>query len=184
MSFWNKLEKPSDDAAPAPVAPAEPARPAPVAATPPAPPAAPAARPEPAPAAPVARAAPVAPGDTKLGRGVKLEGKLSFSGTVRIEATFEGSIVTDGVLVVGDGAKVKAEITAGTVVVEGEVNGDVVASAAVEVKASGRLRGDVETPTFAIERGALFEGSSRRPGGTASSDRRAGKAAAAPAQHH
>ena len=87
-------------------------------------------------------------------------------------------------LVVGDGAKVNAEITAGTVVVEGEVNGDVVASAAVEVKASGRPRGAVETPTFANERGALFEGTSRRPGGTASSDRRAGKAAAAPAQHH
>jgi cytoskeletal protein CcmA (bactofilin family) len=88
------------------------------------------------------------------------------------------------VLVVGDGAKVNAEISAGTVVVEGEVTGDIVASAAVEVKPTGRLRGDVVSPSFAIERGALFEGASRRPGGTASSDRRAGKAAAAPAQHH
>jgi cytoskeletal protein CcmA (bactofilin family) len=127
---------------------------------------------------------PTAPGGTKLGRGVKLEGKLSFSGTVRIDATFEGSIVTDGVLIVGDTAKVDAEITAGTVVVEGEVNGDVVASAGVELRPSARLRGDVETPALSIERGAVFEGASRRPGGTASADRRAGKAAAAPAQHH
>jgi cytoskeletal protein CcmA (bactofilin family) len=112
---------------------------------------------------------------------VRLEGKLTFSGTVRVDATFQGSIITDGVLVVGDGAKVEAEISCGTVVIEGEVIGNVVASSAVELHASGRLRGDVETPAFAIDRGGVFEGSSRRPGGTASADRRAGKHAAAPA---
>ncbi len=119
--------------------------------------------------------------DLRLGRGVRLEGKLTFSGTVRVDATFQGSIVTDGVLVVGEDAKVDAEIACGTVIVEGEVNGNVVASAAVELRRTAVLRGDVETPSLAVERGARFDGASRRPGGTASSDRRAGKAAAAPA---
>ncbi len=186
MSFWNnKLENPSSDA---PAVPAEPTRPAPAAALPMAPPSpAATARPEPLPAAPApapARSSSVpsaAPGDLRLGRGVRLEGKLTFSGTVRIDATFQGSIVTDGVLVVGEAAKVDADISCGTVIIEGEVNGNVIASAAVELKPTARVRGDVEAPTFAIERGAVFEGSSRRPGGTASSDRRAGKAAAAPA---
>jgi cytoskeletal protein CcmA (bactofilin family) len=188
MSFWNKIEQPFSDA---PAPPAEPQRPAPAAAAPPAPAAAerPAATQAPAPAAPAPAPAPApassasvgGPGDLRLGRGVRLEGKLTFSGTVRIDATFQGSIVTDGVLVVGEAAKVEAEIACGTVVVEGEVIGDVVASQAVELRASGRLRGDVETPAFAIDRGAVFEGASRRPGGTASSDRRAGKHAAAPA---
>jgi cytoskeletal protein CcmA (bactofilin family) len=135
------------------------------------------------------RAAPVAPPpraepspvstDLRLGRGVRLEGTLKFSGTVRVDATFKGSIVTDGVLVVGEGAKVDAQITCGTVTIEGEVNGDVVASSSVELRPTARLHGDVETPTLSIERGALFEGSSRRPAGASSG--RAGKAAAAPA---
>ena len=116
------------------------------------------------------------------GRGVKLEGKLTFSGTVRVDATFQGEIVTDGVLVVGEGAKVDAEIACGTVVVEGDVKGNIIASQGVELHASGRLHGDVESPSFAIDRGAIFEGSSRRPGGGSSSDRRAGKHAAS--QHH
>lgn len=189
MSFW-KIDKPFPDA---PATPAEPQRPTQGgAATAPSPGASPvpaSAAPAPAPAAPPpaavaqppAAAPAAAPADLRLGRGVRLEGKLTFSGTVRIDATFQGSIVTDGVLVVGEGAKVDAEISCGTIVVEGEVQGNVVASQAVELRPSGRLRGDVEAPEFAIDRGALFEGSSRRPRGTSSSDRRAGKHAASPA---
>jgi cytoskeletal protein CcmA (bactofilin family) len=189
MSFWNKIDKPFSDA---PATPGEPLRPAPAAAAPPPatvaavqPPAAPPAPvPAPAPAAvapapaPASSAPAPAPSDLRLGRGVRLEGKLSFSGTVRIDATFEGEIVTDGVLVVGEAAKVDAEIACGTVIVEGEINGNVIASQAVELHATARLRGDVETPAFAIERGAIFEGASKRPGGSSSSDRRAGKHAA------
>lgn len=178
MSFWNKIEKPATEAptaAPQPPraepVPAAPPSPAPVAAAPVREPVAP---PPPAPAAgPLPNAS-----DLRLGRGVKLEGKLTFSGTVRVDASFQGSIVTDGVLVVGEGGKVQADITCGTVIVEGEVTGNVVASAAVELRPTARMRGDVETPSLAVERGAFFEGSSRRPGGI-----RAGKAAAAPATH-
>jgi cytoskeletal protein CcmA (bactofilin family) len=195
MSFWNKIEKPFSDA---PASPGEPhpaataaapwpPAPAPAAVEPPVPAPAPVAS-APAPASPAPAPGPVSaaanvggPGDLRLGRGVRLEGKLTFSGTVRIDATFQGSIITDGVLVVGEGAKVEAEIACGTVIVEGEVIGDVVASQSVELHASGRLRGDVEAPAFAIDRGGVFEGASRRPGGGASSDRRAGKHAASPA---
>jgi cytoskeletal protein CcmA (bactofilin family) len=171
MSFWNKIENPGSDAAPRPAEPkAEPKvepKAEPAAARPPEPP---------------ARAEPVAPRPEqglRLGRGVRLEGKLTFSGTVRIDATFQGSIVTDGVLVVGDQAKVDADISCGTVVVEGEVNGNVTAKEAVELRRTSRLRGDVEAPALTVERGAIFEGASRRPAGSASP--RAGKAAAAPA---
>lgn len=181
MSFWNKTDKPTT-ADPTAAGPA-PARVEPTPAAPPAPPPPAAAAAERAPAPPVPRPDPLpaAAGDLRLGRGVRLEGKLTFSGTVRIDATFQGSIVTDGVLVVGEQAKVDAKISCGSVVIEGEVNGDVTASSAVELRRTARVRGDVESPSLAVERGAMFEGTSSRPGGTASSDRRPGKAAAAPA---
>jgi cytoskeletal protein CcmA (bactofilin family) len=179
MSFWNKLEKPAD-------APSQPAAPAPGAAVPP--PAAAVPPPAAQPAIPRAEAAvpaaardatPARPEALRLGRGVRLEGKLTFSGTVRVDATFQGSIVTDGVLIVGDAAKVDADITCGTVVVEGEVNGNVTARESVELRRAATVRGDVETPSLTVERGAVFEGASRRPGARASAT--PGKAAAAPA---
>jgi cytoskeletal protein CcmA (bactofilin family) len=176
MSFWNKIEKPATDAVTPPAAPvaAPPAASVASAPVPPAPPAPPpAARAEP----PAREAAPPARGDLRLGRGVRLEGKLTFSGTVRIDATFQGSIVTDGVLVVGDAAKVDADITCGTVLIEGEVNGNVTAKELVELRRSATVRGDVQSPALAIERGAIFQGASRRTAASASP----GKAAAAPA---
>jgi cytoskeletal protein CcmA (bactofilin family) len=108
--------------------------------------------------------APAVPGaatDLLLGRGVRFEGKLTFAGTVRIDASFVGTIVTNDVLVVGEAARIDANITCGTIVVHGEVNGNIQAKAGVEILGSAKVRGDVETPSLVVERGGFFEGASR-----------------------
>jgi cytoskeletal protein CcmA (bactofilin family) len=103
--------------------------------------------------------------DLLLGAGAEFDGKLTFRGTVRIDALFKGSIVTNDVLVVGEHARIDAEITCGTVLVDGEVNGDIHAKTAVEVRRSGKIRGNVDTPSIVIEKGALLQGSVRMSGG-------------------
>ncbi len=100
-------------------------------------------------------------GDLLLGHGAEFEGKLTFAGTVRIDSRFKGSIVTNDVLIVGEHARIDAEITCGTVIVAGEVTGNVKAKTAVELHRSGKLRGNVEAPAISIEKGALFQGESR-----------------------
>ncbi len=97
--------------------------------------------------------------DLLLGPGAEFDGKLTFRGTLRIDAKFTGSIVTDDVLIVGEHARMNAEITCGTIVVHGEVNGNVRASAGVELRHTARLRGDVVSPGIVVERGALLQGS-------------------------
>ena len=108
-----------------------------------------------------------APSDLLLGRGARFEGKLTFEGTVRIDATFIGSIITNDVLVVGEAARMDATITCGTIVVHGEVNGNIQAKTAVEIRHSGKVRGDLETPALVIEKGALFQGGCRMEHGAA-----------------
>ncbi len=93
-----------------------------------------------------------------LGRGSEFEGKLTFEGTVRIDGKFTGTIVTGDVLVVGEGAKVSAEISCGTIIVHGEVNGNIRAKSAVELHHPAKMRGNVETPSLVVEKGVLFEG--------------------------
>ena len=93
-----------------------------------------------------------------LGRGSEFEGKLTFEGTVRIDGKFTGTIVTNDVLVVGEGAKVNAEITCGTIIVHGEINGNVRAKSAIELHHPARMRGNVEAPSLMIEKGVIFEG--------------------------
>jgi cytoskeletal protein CcmA (bactofilin family) len=99
-----------------------------------------------------------------LGRGSEFEGKLTFEGTVRIDGKFTGTIVTNDVLVIGEGAKVNAEITCGTVIVHGEINGNLKAKTAVELHHPARMRGNVETPSLMVEKGVIFEGQTKMEG--------------------
>ena len=110
--------------------------------------------------------APVSTGDLNalLGRGSEFEGKLTFEGTVRIDGKFTGTIVTNDVLVVGEGAKVGAEINCGTVIVHGEINGNVKAKTAVELHHPGKIKGNIETPSLMIEKGVVFEGQCKMEG--------------------
>lgn len=96
-----------------------------------------------------------------LGRGSEFEGKLTFEGTVRIDGKFTGSIVTGDVLVVGEGAKIAAEITCGTIIVHGEISGNVRAKTSVELHHPAKVRGNIETPSLMIEKGVLFEGQAK-----------------------
>jgi cytoskeletal protein CcmA (bactofilin family) len=156
MSFWNKLR---EEAAPPAGARAPGANPS---TQPP--------HEEPKPMAMLKRdelsSAPTSSGDLNalLGRGSEFEGKLTFEGTVRIDGKFTGTIVTNDVLVIGEGAKVAAEVTCGTVIVHGEVNGNVKAKNAVELHHPARMRGNLETPSLMIEKGVVFEGQSKMEG--------------------
>ena len=104
-------------------------------------------------------------GDLLLGAGAEFEGKLTFAGTVRIDAKFKGTIITNDVLVVGDRARIDADITCGTVIVHGEVNGNIRAREAVELRAPAKVKGDVETPSFSLEKGVVFQGQTTMPAG-------------------
>ncbi|MGD2026835.1 MAG: polymer-forming cytoskeletal protein [Anaerolineales bacterium] len=93
-----------------------------------------------------------------LGDGTMYQGKLTGEGGVRIEGTFEGEIRLDGLLVVGTTGRVTCEdLRARTVIVAGTVRGDLTAHK-VEIRASGRVWGNVTTVAFATEEGAFLRG--------------------------
>ena len=95
---------------------------------------------------------------TILGKGSEFEGKLQFEGTLRIEGVYSGEIHSDSVLVVGEGAKVSAEIDIGTIIINGEVHGNVRAKGGVEIRKPGKLVGNIQSPSLIIEEGVVFEG--------------------------
>jgi cytoskeletal protein CcmA (bactofilin family) len=93
-----------------------------------------------------------------LGTGVIWQGSISGSGGVRIEGTFEGQVAMRGILVVGETGRVTCEkIRANTVIVAGAVRGNIIAQK-VEIRATGRIWGDVVTVSFATEEGAFLRG--------------------------
>jgi len=93
-----------------------------------------------------------------LGRGSRVEGRLSFDGSVRIDGQVEGEIEAREAVVIGESAVVVAQITAGTVILQGQLTGDVSARERVELRAPARLLGNIVAPTLVIEEGVVFEG--------------------------
>lgn len=93
-----------------------------------------------------------------LGAGSQVDGKLTFEGSVEIDGQITGEIDAKDTVIIGDKAVVKAQITAGTVIVKGKVNGDVVARKRIELQAPARLIGNITTPSLVIHEGVVFEG--------------------------
>jgi len=98
---------------------------------------------------------------TLLGAGSEFEGKLTFQGSVHIDGKFSGEIRTSDDLNVGQAAKVSAQIHVGSIVVHGEIQGDIHAKNLVELEATARVFGTIETPALIVKKGAIFEGTTK-----------------------
>ena len=97
-------------------------------------------------------------GNATFGPGLVFEGKLSFKGQVEFNGTFKGAITTDDLLIIGEQAKVDAEIRCGAVVIKGEVTGKIRARDSVELRGHARVKADLVTPSFLMDKGVIFEG--------------------------
>lgn len=93
-----------------------------------------------------------------IGKGVRVEGKLIFDGTVRIDGQFKGEAESNGILVIGEGALVEATLNIDTIVVSGEIRGVINAKSRVELRGPGKVLGDIRTPTLIVGEGVIFEG--------------------------
>ena len=93
-----------------------------------------------------------------LGSDSEFEGRLTFQGTIRIDGTYKGNIAVDGTLIVGPTGKVEAEISASNMIISGEVTGNMTAKKNIEVQVTGKVYGNMVSPTVTIHEGAVFQG--------------------------
>ncbi len=106
-----------------------------------------------------------------LGKGSRVVGKLTFEGPVRIEGQVEGEIAAQDALTIGESAVVNAQITGNAVVIQGRVTGDVTARKRLEIRAPGKLYGNISSPSLVIQEGVVFEGQCNMGAGDAQRDR-------------
>jgi cytoskeletal protein CcmA (bactofilin family) len=95
-----------------------------------------------------------------LGKGAEFIGKLIFNGAVRIDGDFQGEVYGQGSLDIGEGALVKANIEVNSVYIGGDVWGNIDVKEKINIHSTGKFYGDVRTPVFIMEEGAVFDGRS------------------------
>ena len=98
---------------------------------------------------------------TVISKGVKIEGKLSCSGNIRLDGEVQGDISSAGVVIVGENGKVNGQINADSITIGGKVTGTVRAKEKVILEAKANLKGDIITKTLSVDAGAVFNGNSK-----------------------
>jgi cytoskeletal protein CcmA (bactofilin family) len=93
-----------------------------------------------------------------LGEGTSFCGSLKFCGTVRIDGYFEGDIVTNDILIIGETGVVKGSIKAGNVHIFGSMIGEIRANNNVEIKSTAQIIGDIFSPMLTVEEGVKLLG--------------------------
>src|SRR6478735_9035431 len=95
-----------------------------------------------------------------IGKSVIIKGELTGSEDLTIEGQVEGKIeLRQNILTIGPNGKIKAQVFAKAIVIQGEVIGNVTATERVDIRDNGSVDGDLSAPRVAIADGAHFRGS-------------------------
>jgi len=95
---------------------------------------------------------------TIVGPGCLFEGNLTLpEGLTRIDGEVIGNIKGSGGLIIGESGSVKGDLSIENVVVYGKVHGNIKARS-LEIRASGRVDGDVQVQELVVEKGAMYNG--------------------------
>src|SRR5579862_8126220 len=109
--------------------------------------------------APTVAPPPAVRGISRISSGIRINGEISGDDDLYIDGQAEGQFhFPQSKVTVGPNGKVKANIEAREIVVEGTVTGDLKASAGVQLGGSSRVQGSLITPRIAIDDGAKLRG--------------------------
>jgi cytoskeletal protein CcmA (bactofilin family) len=106
---------------------------------------------------PIPAAAPVSKIETVIGPNAYFRGDIQSDGGIRIDGVIEGTIEATGNLVVGEGAKIIANIQANNISISGAIKGDINGNR-VEILETGRVWGDLTINSLLLNEGAYLRG--------------------------
>jgi cytoskeletal protein CcmA (bactofilin family) len=94
-----------------------------------------------------------------VGEAAALLGKLSFSGNVRVDGTFEGELLGGDTVILGPHSRVTGRILARNVIIlGGNVDAEIVAEGRVQIRPGAIVHGTLSSPEILVDPGAQFRG--------------------------
>jgi cytoskeletal protein CcmA (bactofilin family) len=93
-----------------------------------------------------------------IGEGSEFKGEFKINGLLRIDGSFQGTIETDGKVLVGQSGTAITDIRARLIVIGGTVRGNIYATERVILLSTGVVKGNIITPGLVMEEGVTLEG--------------------------
>lgn len=95
-----------------------------------------------------------------IGRSIQIEGAVRGNEDLRIEGDVSGTVeLKDSSLTIGKEGKVRADVYAKSIIVDGTTEGDLYATDRIVVHVNAQVRGNITAPKVGVEEGAKFKGS-------------------------
>lgn len=91
-----------------------------------------------------------------IGKNTKITGEIISEGDFRIDGTLEGTIETNGRVIIGGTGLIKGKVECTNADVEGEFSGELFVSNTLTVKSSANINGNVVIGKLSVEPGAEF----------------------------
>ncbi|MDD3711307.1 MAG: polymer-forming cytoskeletal protein [Patescibacteria group bacterium] len=96
--------------------------------------------------------------ETIIGESVQVKGNFESNGNIIVNGILDGEIKTKGAILVGDKAKINANIKAEEMAVKGKVIGNLKINGYLSIGGSAGVLGDIECSQISIEKGAEING--------------------------
>lgn len=96
--------------------------------------------------------------ETIIGNNIAIDGEITGNDSLTIFGVVRGRIQVKEAVTITQSARVEADVESASVEVAGQVLGNITATDKVEIKAGGKLVGDVKAPRILIADGASFKG--------------------------
>ncbi len=93
-----------------------------------------------------------------IGANSYFTGKFIINGSLRVDGHFEGKYLQADQLYIGPTGKIRTNINATSVIVEGLVLGNINATNRVLLMPTAKILGDIKTPELIIQNGVILEG--------------------------
>lgn len=95
--------------------------------------------------------------ETVLGANATLKGDFTSHANVRLDGTFTGTLEITGNILIGETAKITADVNARNISIAGAVRGNVNGKK-VQILRTGRVWGDITATALTTEEGAFIDG--------------------------
>lgn len=101
--------------------------------------------------------------DSLIGGGTCIEGKVRFTGGLRVDGEIHGSVEAvsgagASTLVVSDQARIEGAVSVAHLVLNGTIIGPVKVAETLEMQPKAKIVGDVEYESIEMHQGAVIEG--------------------------
>ena len=96
--------------------------------------------------------------NTIIGKGSAISGNMKVNGFIRIDGDIDGSLETDGNVIVGENARIRGDLTAKSVIIGGIIKGNIKATESVKILSDAAVIGDVLSHKVQIDGSAIIHG--------------------------